>query len=90
MSKMHELLRSLNLTPEQAELAREAMAERAAERGVRFKVSGKGCVSIYGIHSRFPVSLYLSQLRRIRDEGVIEAAIAYGEIHGAAERTFDK
>ena len=39
------------------------VAELAAKntRKVSFKVSAKNALSVYGIHSRFPVTLYASQ-----------------------------
>jgi len=37
----------------------------AAKNKVRFKVSEKGAVSVYGIHSRFPVTLYANQWERL-------------------------
>jgi ribosome-interacting GTPase 1 len=54
----------------QAELARlraenEALKSRA-RRGVSFKVSEKGAVSVYGL-GRFPVTLYKEQWAKLLD-----------------------
>jgi ribosome-interacting GTPase 1 len=54
----------------QAELARlraenEALKSRAG-RGVSFKVSEKGAVSVYGL-GRFPVTLYKEQWAKLLD-----------------------
>jgi hypothetical protein len=50
-----------DLTPEQM-AARIAELERRLAKGasIRFKVSEKGAVSVYGL-GRFPVTLYLEQ-----------------------------
>jgi len=55
----------------QVELARlraenAALKQREAERSqIRFKVSEKGAVSVYGLHARFPVTLYVDQWERL-------------------------
>jgi hypothetical protein len=36
-------------------------------RGISWKVSKKGLCSVYGLNARFPVSLYLPQLRRFAE-----------------------
>lgn len=54
-----------------AELARlraenEALkANQAKAMNLRLKVSEKGAVSLYGINSRFPITLYRSQWVRV-------------------------
>jgi hypothetical protein len=61
------------MTQEQmiAEIARlqkantEMAARQAAKETIRFKVSEKGAVSIYGLNSRFPVTLYKGQWERL-------------------------
>lgn len=40
-------------------------AQLAARRNITFKVSPKGGVSVYGINSRFPVTLYADQWERL-------------------------
>ena len=64
------------MTKEQMEAALLALqaenaalkAKQAAGRAVSFKVSDKGAVSIYGLSSRFPVTMYLSQFVRFANE----------------------
>lgn len=64
-----------------AELSREALMARIAEleaaqtRGSGYKVSTKGAISRYGL-SRFPVTMYASQWRKIVEDvknGTLEA-----------------
>lgn len=54
---------------EELELLRRQKAEReAAEaRGISFKVSEKGAVSVYGL-GRFPVTLYQEQWDKLLNE----------------------
>lgn len=40
-------------------------AKQAAKETIRFKVSEKGAVSVYGLNSRFPVTLYSGQWNRL-------------------------
>ena len=40
-------------------------AEKKSGGVISFKVSEKGCVSVYGINSRRPVSLYKTQWQRL-------------------------
>jgi hypothetical protein len=43
-----------------------ALKAKEAERHVlRCKVSDKGAVSLYGVHARFPVTLYADQWERV-------------------------
>ena len=37
----------------------------AAKSNIRFKVAAKGGVSVYGLNSRFPVTLYAQQWTRL-------------------------
>ena len=55
------------LTQDQRDALLRAFIEQreANQPKVRFKVSEKGAVSMYGIHSRFPVTLYASQWERV-------------------------
>ncbi len=55
------------LTQEQRNaMLMEFIAQREAKQPhIRFKVSDKGAVSMYGINSRFPVTLYASQWERV-------------------------
>ena len=61
----------VNVAEMMAELARlraenEALAAKeTARQTIRFKVSEKGAVSVYGINSRFPVTLYRQQWERV-------------------------
>jgi len=57
-----------NSKPSYAELAarvQQLEAEKAAKQRVWFKIGEKGGVSIYGINSRFPVTLYGDQWDRL-------------------------
>ncbi len=38
--------------------------KQSSARGITWKVSKRGLVSVYGLNARFPVSLYLPQLKR--------------------------
>jgi hypothetical protein len=55
----------------QAELARllsenAKLQEKLSARSVlRFKVSEKGAVSVYGINNKFPLTIYASQMIRL-------------------------
>ena len=40
-------------------------ARLAAKSNIRFKVAAKGGVSVYGLNSRFPVTLYAQQWTRL-------------------------
>ena len=67
-----------------ADLTREELLLRVAEleaRGVqniRYKVSEKGAVSIYGLNAQFPTTLYLSQIERLM--GSIDSESDYGRV----------
>ena len=53
----------------QEELDRlKAKAEEKSQKPLSFKVSQKGALSVYGL-GRFPVTLYIGQWERLRDEG---------------------
>ena len=69
-------------TPEQ-ELERlraeNAALKSSASAPLRFKVSDKGAVSVYGINVRFPVTLYGDQWRRLLDAA--PALLAFIEEH---------
>ena len=41
----------------------------AKQSTLRMKVSEKGALSLYGVHSRFPVTLYREQWDRVLDFG---------------------
>jgi hypothetical protein len=43
----------------------EALAKDKANKKSSIKVSEKGAVSVYGIHTRFPVTLYRNQWERL-------------------------
>ena len=64
-------LTTLNATELMAEIVRlraantEMAAKQAAKETIRFKVSEKGAVSVYGLNSRFPVTLYSGQWNRL-------------------------
>ena len=38
-----------------------------APRALSMRVSKKGCMSVYGVHTRFPVTLYANQWARLLD-----------------------
>jgi hypothetical protein len=69
-----------NKQPTAAELAAELARVRAeldqvkqkAGRSIRFKVSEKGGVSVYGLNARFPVTLYRDQWERLLDQATVE------------------
>ena len=44
-------------------------ARLAAKSNIRFKVAAKGGVSVYGLNSRFPVTLYAQQWTRLLASG---------------------
>lgn len=50
----------------------KAKAAAAAGGRISFKVSEKGACSIYGL-GRFPITLYLSQWRRLLDPANVQA-----------------
>jgi hypothetical protein len=50
------------LTPDEAS---PLLTPKAAPRGLHFKVSEKGGLSVYGLQSRFPVTLYRDQWERL-------------------------
>jgi hypothetical protein len=54
---------------EELELLRKqkAAGEAAEKRGITFKVSEKGAVSVYGL-GRFPVTLYQEQWEKLLNE----------------------
>lgn len=51
---------ALKLRKEKAASDRTSIGE-----GLTVKVSEKGAVSVYGVHSRFPITLYKSQWMRL-------------------------
>lgn len=50
-------------------LAENEALKKRTERKVSFKVGEKGGVSIYGINSRFPVTLYANQWEKLLSHG---------------------
>jgi len=57
-----------NATQKMKRLERENEKLReklAAKSNIRFKVAAKGGVSVYGLNSRFPVTLYAQQWTRL-------------------------
>jgi len=52
------------LTADQAAVLIAAQ-NQPAQQALRFKVSDKGAVSVYGLQVRFPVTLYLGQWERL-------------------------
>ena len=64
----------MDLQSEIARLTAENEKLRAKqEHKISLKISEKGCMSIYGLSSRFPVSLYRSQAERLfSDESVAQ------------------
>lgn len=66
--------------PTAAELAAELEKVRAelaatkarAGKSIRFKVSEKGGLSVYGLNARFPVTLYRDQWERLLDPATVE------------------
>jgi len=70
-----------------SEKARADAAEKAkaAGRGYSMKASEKGCISIYGVSTRFPVTLYAPHLVGIvRDLVVTGKAAAFLREHANA------
>lgn len=43
-------------------------AALTVKRAVRYKVSEKGAISVYGLNVRFPVTLYAGQWERLLDQ----------------------
>ena len=61
-----------NTEQKMAKLEREneqLKAKLAAKSNIRFKVAAKGGVSVYGLNSRFPVTLYAQQWTRLLASG---------------------
>jgi hypothetical protein len=59
---------STNEREELEQLRKEKTAREAAEKkGISFKVSEKGAVSVYGL-GRFPVTLYQEQWNKLLDQ----------------------
>jgi len=58
--------------------------KRTASRGITFKVSEKGGVSVYGL-GRFPVTLYKEQWEKLLD--MAEELRAFIREHAAALKT---
>src|SRR5579859_3266798 len=78
-----------NVVSIQAELARlraenEALrkAQQSGTRPLKMKVSEKGAISIYGLNSKWPVTLYKGQMVRLIElvkSGTVEAFIKANE-----------
>ena len=69
MSSQKEILSLLaagTLSPEEANLKLEQINKKK-NNSVRYKVSKKGAISIYGLGGRFPITLYIEQLETIVD-----------------------
>ena len=69
--KKNEIIDKLTageLTPDEAKKLL-ALADQPDKRGLSCRVSQKGAVSIYGLQSRFPVTLYAEQWERLLDFG---------------------
>ena len=62
----------------QLEAAQKELKRLKAERkaSLRIKVSPKGAVSVYGLNSRYPLTLYANQWERLIDEMIDTNAIA--------------
>ena len=61
---------STNEREELEQLRKEKASREAAEKkGISFKVSEKGAVSVYGL-GRFPVTLYQEQWNKLLDQAV--------------------
>jgi hypothetical protein len=45
------------------------LAEATKPRAITYKVSEKGALSVYGVHSKFPVTLYAEQWERLDSDG---------------------
>lgn len=60
-----------NATPTPAEMLKRIaeleakLAEANKPQPIRFKVSEKGALSVYGLNARFPVTLYRGQWERL-------------------------
>lgn len=52
---------------EEARLAKELAAQKSAPKALTIKVSEKGGLCVYGLNSRFPVTLYANQWERLLD-----------------------
>jgi hypothetical protein len=46
-----------------------ATMKEANKRSIKFKVSEKGAVSVYGLNARFPVTLYAGQWAKLFEAG---------------------
>src|SRR5262249_49791363 len=93
--------RAILTTQENRQMAYESMNQRelieriheleAATNKISCKVSEKGAVSVYGLHVRFPVTLYAKQWERLLGQAdtiksFIKAHRAELENGGAASR----
>lgn len=79
MPKTQELTQQ-ERTELEALRAEKQAAEQKALDSIRFKVSEKGAVSVYGLNARFPVTLYAGQWERLSAKmGDLMAFIAENE-----------
>lgn len=58
------MMRKLISTQEASKLL-DSIKPPAPVQGLRFKVSEKGALSVYGLQARFPVTLYAGQWERL-------------------------
>jgi hypothetical protein len=64
--KKEEILAKLQAGELSVEEASKLLTDAAPKRGTLFcKVSEKGAISVYGLQSRFPVTLYVEQWERL-------------------------
>jgi hypothetical protein len=64
------------LSDEERATVEQAMVAKK-NKPIRFKVSEKGGVSVYGLNVRFPVTLYANQWQRFADEDLIPKILAF-------------
>jgi hypothetical protein len=54
-------------------------AQLATQSNLRLAVSKKGCISVYGLNARFPVSLYKGQWERLN--AIMPRLMAFAKAH---------
>jgi hypothetical protein len=62
------LVATSKLTPDDAVKALALVNPKGSAGTIRFKVSEKGAVSVYGLNVKFPVTLYADQWERLLDK----------------------
>lgn len=75
------------ITLEAADKMLASRAQAATAKALSFKVGQKGGVSVYGLNSRFPITLYASQWERLL--AVKDELVQFLQDHAAELATKD-